>query len=476
MRTFRLGLLLAAFSILFGLQAGSASARCADGLRCFNLEVPLDRTGAVPGTLELPVVAEKGDQPLLVFLAGGPGQGFASHGESVFGFLNAVNPGYRYAVLDERGTGADAVDCPALQRADISDLTVPPPGSVEACGRQLGTTRGFYTTTDKVADLEALRISLDADRMAIWGTSYGTYVAVRYARAFPDRVSRLVLDSVVTQENVDPFFTPGMRRTAVVLQQVCKLGYCRGVTKDPVADLSRLVRRLKSQPITGRVRLKPGAKRQSVRIDGPALYDLVVSISSFDPKSMIRFPAKVRSALKGKTGPMLRQALRTKRDGATSSVESLSWGSHVATLCGDIGNWPWGGASASKSGRYAATIDAVNALPARRFAPFDRATAAGNGALVQCRRWPTTPVSPPPAPGPLPPVPTIMFAGGWDLSTPLKEARDEMKRSSTAKLVVIPMAGHGSVGFVPCTMLVIRRFMRDQPLGKPCVGNRPDLG
>ena len=106
--------------------------------------------------------------------------------------------GWRIVAIDQRGTGAGALRCPALQREmGASDLTPPTPGAVRACGARIGPERRFFTTTDTVADLELLRRALGVDRIALDGTSYGTYVAERYALAHPDRVDRLVLDSVV---------------------------------------------------------------------------------------------------------------------------------------------------------------------------------------------------------------------------------------------------------------------------------------
>ena len=69
-------------------------------------------------------------------------------------------------------------------------------------------TRRLYSTTATVADLDAVRKALGVERIGMLGISYGTYVAERYARAHPDHVSRLVLDSVVPQENVNPLFPP----------------------------------------------------------------------------------------------------------------------------------------------------------------------------------------------------------------------------------------------------------------------------
>lgn len=77
-----------------------------------------------------------------------------------------------------------------MQRAALTDLTVPPAGTVERCGSKLGGARAFYTTTDTVADLDAVREALGIERLALLGISYGTYVAERYASAHPGAAPR----------------------------------------------------------------------------------------------------------------------------------------------------------------------------------------------------------------------------------------------------------------------------------------------
>ena len=51
-------------------------------------------------------------------------------------------------------------------------------------------------------DLEALRVALGVERLAIAGGDYGSYVALRYAQAYPDRVERLLLESAIPREGV----------------------------------------------------------------------------------------------------------------------------------------------------------------------------------------------------------------------------------------------------------------------------------
>ena len=141
---------------------------------------------------------------MLLALTGGPGQGGVAFVPRARQRMRRLLHDYRLVMLDQRGTGAGALRCPALQRAmGTSDLTVPPRGTVEACAQALGPRRRFYSTADTVADLDALRAALGADKLTLDGVSYGTFVAERYAIAHPDRVARLVLDSVVPAAGLD---------------------------------------------------------------------------------------------------------------------------------------------------------------------------------------------------------------------------------------------------------------------------------
>jgi pimeloyl-ACP methyl ester carboxylesterase len=176
---------------------------------CAVLSVPLDHSGRVPGRLNLRVaIAGRPTAPrgTLVFLTGGPGQPGARYLARTRQRLGSALDGYRVVMLDQRGTGAAALRCPALQRAvGASDLAVPPSSAVDACARTLGDRRRFFTTQDTVGDLDLLRRALGAERITLDGVSYGTFVAERYALAHPGNVARLVLDSVVPQTGINPF-------------------------------------------------------------------------------------------------------------------------------------------------------------------------------------------------------------------------------------------------------------------------------
>jgi pimeloyl-ACP methyl ester carboxylesterase len=387
--------------------------------------------------------------------------------------LGPPAPRYRIAVLDQRGTGANALDCPELQSASLTDFTVPPPGSVEQCGAALGDRRGLFPTTATVEDLESVRAALGVERMAIYGVSYGTYVAERYASAHPDRVTHLVLDSVVPQEDVNPLLIANLGQAGKILRRFCRAARCRGIARAPARQLHRLVVRMANRPLTGRVRV-PGGGRATVRLDGPGLIDLMTTLTSFQQQLFSHFPAAVASARKDDPRMLLRLAAVARISNATESPAELSWGLHTATLCSDVA-FPWGSPSSDPSRRAAAVAAAASAIPDSEFLPFDRATATGNGVIETCRRFPPTDVAPPPAPRPLPGVPILILSGTFDLSTPISDARREAVRSPTARLAKLPEVGHATLLSAGCAQEIVKRFFAARELGEPCKRNRaPD--
>jgi len=128
---------------------------------CSTLVVPLDHSGGADGQLSLNVLtADDADAPrgVLLFLTGGPGQPGVPSAARVRAALEPVLDDYRLVMLDQRGTGANALQCPVLQeQVGTTDFDVPTKEAVRECGDAIGPQRRFYSTSDTVADLELLR-------------------------------------------------------------------------------------------------------------------------------------------------------------------------------------------------------------------------------------------------------------------------------------------------------------------------------
>jgi pimeloyl-ACP methyl ester carboxylesterase len=394
---------------------------------CTTLRVPLDHSGREPGTLDLRVaVSGPAGAPVLVLLSGGPGQPGLPFLAPERSRLGAAGRRWRLAVIDQRGTGRDALRCPALQRQmGASDLIPPTKAAVTTCAARIGAKRRFFATTDTVADLDLLRQALGADKLALDGVSYGTYVAERYALAHPGGVSRLVLDSVVPHAGVTLTSEVSMQATARVL---------------------------------GRSATRALAKVVARRHDGPQLLDMLTGLSIGRPELGYAARALERAAA-GDDKPLDRLAAAVRRGERAFKATDLSQGLHASTLCADTPA-PWGGEDAPLAGRQQKLKAAAAAVDP---GPFDHATARRNGFALQCLYWPPTPAAPPKLAADLPNVPTLLLGGTKDLSTPLEWTRAERAHAPGGKLVVVPGAGHSvqSQGR-PAAKRALARFLAQQ--------------
>src|SRR4051794_30331288 len=91
------------------------------GYQCAHVDVPLDRSGAVPGTVTLAVsrvaAASNPDKVAVVPLAGGPGQAALPLAQTFASVLGPAIQSRDLLVFDQRGTGSSgALSCSALRQ------------------------------------------------------------------------------------------------------------------------------------------------------------------------------------------------------------------------------------------------------------------------------------------------------------------------------------------------------------------------
>jgi len=433
MRTIRL--LCALVLACSACSAPADDKPCTAGFTCTTLHVPLDRQQPHGQSLDLAVIAaDNVDAPrgVLLLLTGGPGQ----PGVPLLPSLKRnVHPDvlreYRLVMLDQRGTGPNGINCPALQETvGGSDFLTPPPTAVDECAQRIGTGLGYYGTPDTVDDIEQLRQSLKVDRLTLDGTSYGSFTAAQYGLKYPDHVQSLVLDSVVPHKGFDPMGVDLMAATGPVLKAACRQD--PSCTTDPVADLAWLVQH---------------------GVSGTDLMESlsVASLNSVNP-TLKGIPATLHAARNGDDTGLKELFQQTTSKGL--AYGTLSAGLHMATLCSDL-RFPWSG----KPKRETALHDAVRRLDPKRLYPYDVATGRNQLMIQGCLRWPAARVSTYPAAQELLPR-TLILHGSNDLFCPLDWSRWEQAHARDAELVVIPGSGH-SVQRDPRGQEAVRGFLLD---------------
>jgi pimeloyl-ACP methyl ester carboxylesterase len=457
-------------------QARTTAAACGEtpGLQCTTVTVPLDRTGRVPGTVALHVEYLPADGPArgTVFLvAGGPGQGsahaFGLGTPSAVQLYRFLFPGYSLVAYDDRGTGASGlIDCPLLQRAISADQQQL---SAAGCAATIGPARDFYSTGEHAEDMEAVRAALGIERIALFGVSYGTKLSLSYALAHPDRVDRLLLDSVLPPELPDPFSADVLRQMPAKLNEFCSDAACRAASPNLAADVAALANAYAAKPITGKV-LEPNRRTVTQRVDGIELLATVID-SDLNPGLAAELPATVHAARLGNTRPLLRLARLHDKETA-SPAEDLSAGLYAATVCHD-GPFPWDPAASFES-RKPAYDAAVNALPPGALGPFGK-WAARFGNADFCLRWPSPAGGAPFGPGPLPDVPVLAVSGGFDMRTPTANAVSVVGRFRQGRLLVVPGVGHSVTTADPsaCAARAVRSWFQTGAVPASCARGKP---
>jgi pimeloyl-ACP methyl ester carboxylesterase len=145
--------------------------------------------------------------PPIVYLAGGPG-GSGSYSASgdrwkLFQTLREVAD---VIALDQRGTyySDPYTLCPGSWDYPLDEPTDVAVRS-EAIGEFLAECYAYWSdsldikafnTWESAEDLDDLREALGAERLNLWGISYGTHLGLAYIRQHPDRVERAILAGV----------------------------------------------------------------------------------------------------------------------------------------------------------------------------------------------------------------------------------------------------------------------------------------
>ncbi|WP_416481870.1 alpha/beta hydrolase [Streptomyces sp. CL12] len=249
-------------------------------LECASLKVPLDHANPAGRQITLalsrvPHTAAASQGPLLVN-PGGPG----GSGLTLAGFVASALPknvAARYDVIgfDPRGVGrsSPALDCAPGHFKPVRPDTVPDTPALEQanlerarsfaaeCGKRYGDVLPYMDTVSSAQDMDSIREALGASRISYFGYSYGTYLGAVYAKLHPERIRRLVLDSIVDPTGVWYADNIGQERAfddrhRALMAWIAKYDATYGLGKDPAkveAEWYAMRAALAKKPAGGKV-------------------------------------------------------------------------------------------------------------------------------------------------------------------------------------------------------------------------------
>lgn len=390
----------------------------------------------------------------IVYLMGGPGGAATS---TIGAWRNSrLRRDRDFIIFDQRGTGLSTPVCsdfgPDVFEMVSKDLTPAEEmnallSAANACKAEMksvGHDQAGYNTPENVKDMEALRVHLGYEQWNLFGTSYGSTLALAYMRAFPQNVRTSIMAALAPpQINFYADFSANFSRSLHLVFDACANdSSCLKKYPDFKTDFYEVLDRLKSDPFTAQYNGKPFILNAQDML-------MLVQQHLYSKPTIEQLPALITAIKEGSSG-LVNRAISVA--GATMDVINVAM--HWSFVAYDeYGDERVKTASLDDLIRYP---ELNNPGPAF-FTPSKELIASWHGF----REDPilSKPVSSK--------IPSLLANGAFDPITPPAYAKETLKYLSNAFYAEFPTDGHST--FNPCYFGMIAAFL-ENPDQQPNLG------
>jgi len=416
--------------------AGSVEAQCGTLAVAENPALPHGRQVALH-IAWVPADEDGTTEPDPVFmLAGGPGQAATESYPQVAPAFRDVLKKRNVILVDQRGTGkSNPLLCEDEQKDDaaaVEEIAAASPADkagtaralAQRCRDALSKTADlrFYTTTDAVRDLDAVRQAIGAATVNLVGISYGTRVAQQYAMRHPATTRTIVLDSVAPNTLILGNDFARNLEQALDLQfgQCAKVPACAKALGDPRSRLDALMARLRTDPPLVRYRDAATNQMREEKLLPEHVAGLM-RMYAYAPLASSLLPLQLKEASEGRYDGLMAMA---KMLDATMAGQ-MSFGMQLSVICSE---------------------DAYGL----KDNPGDATTLLGNQFAdylgAQCQVWPK---------GAMPAdfhqplrsnVPALLMSGEFDPVTPPRYGEEVVKALPNGRHLIVRGQGHNVIG------------------------------
>jgi len=444
-------------------------------MQCGFLTVPEDRSRENSPEIQLhfAIVHSENPNPApdpIVILHGGPG-GYTldmlHYWLSIFGYPHLDRD---LIILDQRGIGysTPSLNCPEAQDQWFQDWTKDLSmqeadqnynRALKACYDRLlgeGINPSTYTTAANATDLEDLRLTLGYSEWNLYGSSYGTRLALTSMRDHPAGLRSVILDSVFPpQADLYSSIPADMERSLELVFSSCASDpACHQAYPDLEAAFYKLVTQLDAQPKAFKLYRSSTHSFYNMLLNGDRFIWAVFQLL-FMTDQIRLLPWHIYSFLQGETA-------RFTEVLTWSIVSDDSWseGMYYSIQCNE--EEPFSSQEMLESANMNVTARLVEA-----FNP---------GQIYQiCSDWETTPAPSLESEAVTSDIPTLILSGEFDPITPPDWARSTAETLSKYQLFVFPGFGHGVLGSGAdggaCALEIASRFLAypTAPVDASCI-------
>lgn len=436
------------------------------------LQVPENRANPASRKISVhyvrfPATGNHSGSPI-VYLSGGPGGSGISTAKTPHGrfpLFMALREFGDVIAIDQRGTGLSK-DTPTCQSSQVTpmnqvqtddEVTALYKLAAKECTdfwKKAGIDILGYTTVESALDLNALRLHLQAEKITLWGISYGSHLAFAALKLFPDQIDKVVIASaeglnqtVKLPAQTDAYFD---RLQQAINTQV----KAAALYPDIKALIQRVHAKLESQPLPVKLSLKDG-KELDFLFQKPHLQELAASMIA-DPERFTGVLLKLYKSLDADSLDVLNAVLKYGSfNDNRISFEAMPFAMDIA------------------SGITEERLKQVQAQ-----AKTSLLGLALNFPMPQLNRQvPNLDLGDAFRANPSSSVPTLLFAGTLDGRTYVEEQYEATAGLTNRQIVTVINAGHNLFMLSPDVTLVIKEFLAGKPLSHSTITvELPDFG
>ena len=408
--------------------------------QCTTMKVPENRAAPKGRQVELaiawlPARGEGAPDPVF-FIAGGPGQSALDSFPGIAPAFAELRKKRDVILVDQRGTGRsnklicrDAEGKSAVMDTKEGFELSAAKAFAARCAAKLAATADlrYYSTTDAIQDLDAVRAELGAAQVNLMGVSYGTRVAQQYAKRYPQHTRTVTIDGIVPDSLVlGNEHARNLERSLDSQFKRCSLSPgCTQKLGDPRKQLDTVMARLKADPplVSYRDAITGESKQEKLTTGHVAM---LARMFAYAPQIAGLLPLELNEAAQGRYEPLM--ALSTLLNATIG--DSIMHGMQLSVIC---------------------TEDAAEL----KADPADAGSLIGvdliTTMLAQCEAWPhgTRPADfRAPLTGN---VPVLILSGEFDPVTPPRYGDEVLKTLPKGRHLVVRGQGHNvlPVGCLP---------------------------
>lgn len=325
-----------------GSAAGNIEAQCAQLQVPENPAAPNGRKLALKiAWLESDAGASHAPDPVF-FIAGGPGQSATQVAAIVDMGLREVRKQRDIFLVDQRGTGGSHplecrdADGTALALENDSAATAEQLSAYAArcaAGLRNDADPRYFTTSEAIGDLDAVREALGAQQINLIGGSYGTRVAQQYAARYPQHTRTVVLDGVAPNDLVIGGEFARTFEDAIALQTTqCKAqpACAKRFPVDTRTQLRQVVERLRQAPVAVDYRDPRTGELHHQEVNADTVAGLAFGFS-YAPETASLLPLVLDEAAAGRYASLMALAQMSGSDMADQMNRPMQW----SVLCSE---------------------------------------------------------------------------------------------------------------------------------------------